>query len=246
MARNVADTTLLLQNMAGHDERDAASVTDPVPDYSKALAGSMRGIRVGVLDAYMELAHPEVRSATQSAIETLSEMGAKILKVDLPHWKEVEPAHSLILGCEGACFHERRFREQMDLIDPAVLQTLLPAKFRTATDYIKAQRLRTIVMNEVEAVFKQCDVIVCPTMTVLPYKLDLSGAAPQSGANIRALANLTGIPAISIPCGFSSESPTMPIGMMLHAKPFDEVTLLRVAHAYEQATDWHKRRPSIS
>lgn len=246
MARTVSDAALMLQTMAGHDDRDNTSAADPVPDYSMMLTGNIKGIRVGVLDAYMDFVNPEIRSAVESAIGNLAGLGATVVHIGIDHLNLVEPAYSFIIGCEGACVHERRLRDQIDRIDPAVLLALVPAKFVPATDYIKAQRVRTMVMTAVEAAFRQCDLIVCPTMAVLPYRLDLSGASPQTGPNIRALANVTGIPAISVPCGFSNSAPAMPIGMMLHAKPFDEATLLRVAHAYEQATEWHKRRPPLA
>jgi len=156
---------------------------------------------------------------------------------------------------EGACFHEKRLREKPQLFDPLVRERLEAAKFYPATDYIKSLRIRTILMEEMNKVFEKCDVMAVPGNTNLASKLEppetaKSDVKPNSrstafrGGNT-FIGNMTGLPAMTIPCGFSSGTPPLPISIMFYGKPFDEFTLFRAGHAYESVTEWHKRRPSL-
>ena len=157
---------------------------------------------------------------------------------------------------DGAAFHEKRLREKPHLFDPVVRERIEAAKFYTATDYIKAMRIRTILMKEMDQAFEKCDVMAVPGGPVAG-KLEPPEKARTDvkddgflyemlkGGETTFVGNMTGRPEIVIPCGFTSSQPTLPITVGFYAKPFDEFTLFRVAHAYESATDWHKKRPSV-
>jgi len=156
---------------------------------------------------------------------------------------------------EAAQFHEKRLRESPQLFDPIIRERLDAARFYSATDYIKALRVRTLLMDDMAAALAQCDVIAVPGNTALPNRLEppeLAGTDVKPGSTatpFRAgntfIGNMTGLPALALPCGFSTGSPALPIGLLLYGKAFDELALFRVGHAYEQASDWHRRRPAV-
>ena len=162
-------------------------------------------------------------------------------------------ASSIILSSEAAVFHEKRLKEHADLLDPLVRERLEAATFNSAVDYIKALRIRTVLMEEMRRVFRTCDVLMLPAGNAAP-KLDAeivgtdapSDPPPPPRPDSFNIANVTGIPAIVLPCGFTAGPPSLPLGIQFCAKPFDEATLFRVGHAYQSATDWHKRRPPLN
>ena len=251
MARTVADVARMLQVMAGPDPRDHTAAAGPVPDYSKALSGNVKGLRIGVPTEYFfERVHPETEAALRRAISLLKEMGAAQVDVKVRNAELCGAASSIILNSEASAFHERRLKEKGDLLDPLVRERLEAGTFNSAVDYIKALRLRTVLMEEMRRVFQTCDVLMLPAGNAAP-KLDaeIAGTDAPSDPPLAArpdsfnIANVTGIPAIVLPCGFTAGPPTLPLGIQFCAKPFDEVTLFRVSHAYQSATDWHKRRP---
>ena len=146
-------------------------------------------------------------------------------------------------------------RDSPELFDPLVRERLLTARFYPAIDYIKAQRLRTILQNDVTDAFSSCDLIAVPAYPGLPSQLETpekartdvpsSEGKPVYRASNSYIANMTGIPGLVLPCGFSSATPALPIALQLYGRLFDEAMLFRVGHAYQQATDWHTRRPPI-
>ena len=154
---------------------------------------------------------------------------------------------------EAAAFHEKRLRESPAQFDPLVRERLEVARFYTATDYIKAQRLRVLLMQEVADAFKVCDVIAVPAyprLTARQESAATAGSDVKPGGEPRTyrasnsyIANMTGMPAMVLPCGSSSAEPALPIAVQFYGRPLDEGVLLRMGHAYQQATDWHKRLP---
>jgi aspartyl-tRNA(Asn)/glutamyl-tRNA(Gln) amidotransferase subunit A len=255
MARTVADTAMMLKVIAGPDPNDSSAAHEPVADYSKALTGDVKGLRIGVPTTYFfDHVNPESVAAVRAAIAKLQEMGAVVVDVEVPHADLAGAAMWIIGMAEGACFHEKRLKEKPELFDPVVRERLEAAKFYPATDYIKAQRVRTILMEEMKTVFQKCDVVAVPSGNPAA-KLDSPEAAksdikpgsisePRRGST--NIGDLVGMPAIVIPCGFTSEPPTRPLGIQFYGKSFDEFTLFRVAHAYQSVTDWHKRRAPVS
>lgn len=256
MAATVEDTALLLQTIAGHDPKDPSSAVEVVPDYAAALVGGIKGLRVGLPKRHFtEDMHADVANAYRQAVALLEALGATIVPVDIPHAHLATPAGSLIAMAEAATFHEKRLRESADLFDPLVRERLQTAGFSLATDYIKAQRLRTLLSNEVADALALCDVIAVPAYPRLPARVEspeaartdvAAGSAPAPyRASNSYIANMTGIPALVLPCGFSSGAPPLPIALQLYGRPFGEATLFRIGHAYQQATDWHTRRPPL-
>jgi aspartyl-tRNA(Asn)/glutamyl-tRNA(Gln) amidotransferase subunit A len=160
-------------------------------------------------------------------------------------------ATEILIGAEAAVYHEENLRraERRELIDPAVRMYATSGRFYLATDYVKAQRLRLQLQAELEAALAEADVLVCPADPTLAPKI--GEASRLEGRELMwfeygtvNLGNLTGAPALSLPCGFTSDG--LPVGLQLYGRAFDEERVLSFAHAYEQATDWHQRRPALS
>jgi aspartyl-tRNA(Asn)/glutamyl-tRNA(Gln) amidotransferase subunit A len=163
------------------------------------------------------------------------------------------PASAVILGSESAAFHEKRLKASADLFDPLVRERLEASSFYSATDYIKALRVRTLLKTEMRRVFQTCDVLMLPAGNAAPklteeiVETDVPPNPPlPARPDTYNLANVTGIPAIVLPCGFTNGPPVLPLGIQFCAKPFDEATLFRVGHAYQSATDWHTRTPPLA
>jgi aspartyl-tRNA(Asn)/glutamyl-tRNA(Gln) amidotransferase subunit A len=257
MTRSVRDAAAMLKVIAGADPKDSTASHRAVPDYAAAMTGSIKGLKIGVPTNYFfEHDNPEVDKTVRGAIDQLKSMGATIVEVEVPHAKYASSAGWIIAMADAACFHEKRMRETPELFDPLVRERLEAAMFYPATDYIKAQRIRTILMNEMKAVFGKCDLMAVPGSGGLPGKLDSpeiaasdvkpgSSSAPYMGGNT-FIGNMTGLPAMVVPCGFSAGPPVFPITIMFYGRPFDETTLFRVGDAYERATEWHRRRPDLA
>jgi aspartyl-tRNA(Asn)/glutamyl-tRNA(Gln) amidotransferase subunit A len=254
MARTVADVAYMLQGIAGADPKDHNAAAVPVPDYTKALNGNIKGMRIGVADEYFfEHVHPETEAALRKANALLKSMGAVLVDVKVRDAAICGPVSSMILGSESTVYHEKRRKEQGDLLQPLVRERLEAATFNSAVDYIKALRVRTVLMEEMRRVFQTCDVLMLPAGNAAP-KLDAETVGTDLPTDPPAvsrpdsfnIANVTGIPAIVLPCGFTAGPPTLPLGIQFCAKPFDESSLFRIGHAYQLATDWHTRRALIN
>jgi aspartyl-tRNA(Asn)/glutamyl-tRNA(Gln) amidotransferase subunit A len=253
MARTVGDAAALLQVMAGFDPKDPTTRRDTVPDYLAALAAGMKGLRIGVPhDHFMAMMEPDVGSAIQDALGVLKQAGATLVDVRFPPLEPVIGAHRAIIFCEAAAAHEELIRTRAADISDEVRPLLQSGLFLTATQYLAAQQARKKVIAAYRELWRSFDVLVTPTSPI---------AAPPIGASTARLGdkeiplvrlfldltlpfNLTGQPAISVPCGFTKAG--LPIGLQLVGRPFDEATLFRAAAAYESATDWHSRIPPIA
>ncbi|HTK29966.1 MAG TPA: amidase [Vicinamibacterales bacterium] len=255
MARSVADTAMLLQAIAGPDPKDPTAAREPVPDYAKALTGEVRGLRIGVPTNYFfEHGNAEEIAAVRAAVEHLRTMGAAVVEVAVPHAELAASAGWIIAMAEGACFHEQRLKTHPELFDPLVRERLEAAKFYPATDYIKAMRVRTLLMESMGKAFRQCDVIAVPgggpAGKLEPPETARSDVKPGSTATpyrggTTFIGDMTGLPAIVLPCGFTAGPPALPLALQFYGKPFDEATLFRVSHAFETTTDWHTRQPKL-
>ncbi|HYM11961.1 MAG TPA: amidase [Bryobacterales bacterium] len=253
MAKTVGDVARMLQAIAGRDPQDRDSAPAPVPDYARALTGNVKGLRIGIpTEHFFEWVEPETDAAIRRALSLLQEQGAVVVDVKVRNAALGSTASAVILNSEAAAYHEKRFKEHADLLDPLVRERLEVATFNSAVDYIKALRIRTILMEEMRRVFQTCDVLALPAGNPAP-KLDAETVGTDAPTDPPAprrpdtynIANMTGIPAIVLPCGFTAGPPTLPLAIQFCAKPFDEATLFRVGHAYQSATDWHKRRPPL-
>jgi len=257
MTRTVEDAALMLQAIAGKDPLDPSSADVPVPDYSQALTQDVRGMTIGVPTSYFfDNLTPEVESAARSAIDVLVGLGARVVDVEIPHARYAGSAGWIIAMAEGAAYHEKRLRQQPELFDPIIRERLEVAQYYSATDYIKAQRVRTILKGEVQEVFRKCQVMLVPgsggtaglISTPEEAATDVGPTPPTARyrGGTTFIGNMTGLPAMTIPSGFSSGPPRLPVSIQLYARPFDEFALFRVGHAYQTATDWHRQRAPLT
>jgi aspartyl-tRNA(Asn)/glutamyl-tRNA(Gln) amidotransferase subunit A len=247
LTRTVEDAASVLAIIAGSDPRDRTCARTAVPRFDASTAGDVRGLRVGIpKEHFFDAIHPDVEAAVRQASAVLGTLGARIVPVDLPHAGASGLARTLHLA-EAAAFHEQRLRDRGQLLGSELRARLERATSYAAVDYLKALRLRTVLTDEATRAFQACDVIVAPTDRGLPARLGPSqpGAAPTFGGPNTYFSSMTGMPSLAVPCGFSALAPSLPISMLLHARQFDETTLFRVGHAFQKATDWHLRRPTI-
>jgi Asp-tRNA(Asn)/Glu-tRNA(Gln) amidotransferase A subunit family amidase len=253
MARAVGDAAALLQVMAGYDPKDPTTRRDTVPDYLGALAGGLKGLRIGVPhDQFLALMEPDVGAAIQDALGVLKQAGATLVDVRFPPLDPVVGAHRAIIFSEASAAHEELIRTRAGELSDEVRPLLQAGLFLTATQYLAAQQARRKTIAAYRALWRSFDVLVTPTSPI---------AAPPIGATTHRFGdkevplvrvfldltlpfNLTGQPAISVPCGFTRGG--LPIGLQLVGRPFDEATLFRAAAAYESATNWHSRTPPIA
>jgi aspartyl-tRNA(Asn)/glutamyl-tRNA(Gln) amidotransferase subunit A len=250
MARTVEDCALVMNGVAGYDPNDPASVNLPVPDYTKGLTGHIKGLRVGVVKEFLEVPiESQVKEFVWKAIEKLEELGAIVSEVSWPIYHYATAIASTIQMAEATAYHSKLIRENGSEIYPPVRLRLEAGIFISATDYIQAQRARTLFCHQSYDLLKKVDLLAGPTVPVTAFPIGMTGlTVGGQKANVISLLtqytrpfNLNGSPAITLPCGFSNDG--LPIGFQLAGRPFDEETVLRVAHAYEQATEWHLRRP---
>ena len=250
MTRTVKDAALLLGVIAGKDERDSFTSSRPVPDYVQALDGDIKGVRVGVIREYFfDGLAPEVESAVTEAIDVLERLGAELEEVSFPRIEETVAASTLILSAEGSAYHERYLRTRPQDYGADVRERFELGRMLLATDYVNAQRLRAVVSRQYAELMERVDVLVtavCPIAAPRQGELfvDLDGEEQDVRTVLSRLTrpfNVVGAPALNLPCGFTSEG--LPLGFQVAGKLLDEATVLRVGHAYEQATPWHRRRP---
>ena len=244
MARTVEDCAYLLQALAGYDPADPASSRAPVGDYVAPLGQGIRGLRVGVPRAYFfDGVDAEVVEAFERALGTLKGLGATVEDVEIPNL-HVSWAFMAIMVSEAFAYHERDLRERPALYGEVLREKLLAGGLITGAEYVQAQRLRAQLQAEMAEVLKTVDVLATPTSLkpATPFALALDPNLPFPKRNT-APFNMTGLPARAIPCGFSTAG--LPISLQLAGRPFDEATVLRLGHTYEQATEWHTRRPPV-
>jgi aspartyl-tRNA(Asn)/glutamyl-tRNA(Gln) amidotransferase subunit A len=244
MARTVEDCAYLLQAMAGHDPGDPASSRAAVDDYLAPLARDIRGVRIGVPRAYFfDGIDPEIERAFEEALETLRRLGAEVRDVQIP---SLHATHSflLILMAEAFAYHEHDIRQHPELYGDVLRERILTGALVTASEYTQAQRIRAQICRETADVLREVDVLVTPT-ALKPATPFTVAHDPELGfpkSNMPPF-NLTGLPTLALPCGFSSSG--LPLSVQVSGRAFDEATVLRVGHAYEQATAWHTRRPPL-
>jgi aspartyl-tRNA(Asn)/glutamyl-tRNA(Gln) amidotransferase subunit A len=244
MARTVEDCALMLQALAGHDPADPASSRAPVDDYVGGLGRTIRGLRVGIPRAYFfDGVDPELGAAFEASMRTLEALGATVREVVIPSI-DTAWAFLVILLAEAFAYHERDLRERPELYGDVLRERFQAGGLITAAEYVQAQRLRSRLRTEMNEALTTVDVLATPTMlgpaTPFAKAFDPSFGVPKSNT---APFNVTGLPALAVPCGFSSSG--LPLSLQLAGRAFEEATVLRVGHAYQQATDWHTRRPPV-
>jgi aspartyl-tRNA(Asn)/glutamyl-tRNA(Gln) amidotransferase subunit A len=252
MARTVHDLAILLNIMAGQDPRDPHTKDVPVPDYTAALTGDISGLRLGVPSNYFtDDVDPAVATAVAEAIKQLASLGATIVLVEIAELDGVLDCMLAIAMSEASTYHQAALRSTPELFGDETRLLLETGELTLATTYINAQRARFAVKAAFREAFRGVDVILTPTQPTTALKIGQSmsriGSREESvfavSARFCAPLNLSGLPAASVPCGFSRG---MPIGLQIIGKPFDEATVLRVADAFERNTGWRRKYPEIA
>ena len=271
VTKDTRDAAILLNLISGHDGRDSTSVPRDVPNYSAELGRDLKGLKIGLPKEFMgEGLDPEVRHATEAAAKQLSEIGAEIVEISLPHTEYAVATYYIIATAEASAnlarFEGVRYGSRVDGVDPEamnratrgagfgeevkrriILGTYVLSSGYYDAYYLRAQKVRTLIRNDFLNAFKQVDLIASPTAPTAAFKIGEKTGDPLQMylSDIYTIsANLASICGISVPCGFTSEN--LPVGLQLLGKPFGEETLLQAAHAYEQATDWHQHKPDLS
>lgn len=271
LTRDVTDSAIMLGALAGHDPKDSTSVNTAVPDYSAALTGTIKGLRIGLPREYfIEGLDPDVHKAMDAAIESYRRLGAEFVDISLPHTDYAVATYYLIATAEASSNLARydgvRFGHRAEgaagLLDmytksrsegfgAEVKRRIMLGTYALSSGYydayyVKAQKVRTLIMQDFIRAFETVDVILTPVAPTPAFKIGEKVADPLQMylSDIFTIpVNLAGTCAMSIPAGISASG--LPIGLQLIGKPFGEETILRAAHAFEQATEWHTRKAVI-
>lgn len=247
LTKTVRDAALILQVIAGYDALDPASINRPVDEYLSGLEGGVRGWRVAVLTgAYAWEADPEALEAVRAAAQVFEKLGAQVEPVALDWLREAALANSLMTQADGAAYHRQRLAENPEGFGVDVRQRLQTGAAFTSTEYSLARRTQTEMRRRMEGFFGQYDLLLLPSTPIPAPLIEGNDALEQARQLTRFTApfNLTGFPALSVPCGFSSAG--LPLGLQLVSEAWGEAKLLHAGHAFEQATEWHKQKPAIS
>ena len=271
ITKDTRDAARLLGVISGHDQRDSTSIPRDVPDYEAVLGRDLKGLKIGLPKEYMgDGLDPEIRAGTEAAMQQLSGLGAEICEISLPHTEYAIATYYIIATAEASAnlarFEGVRYGARVDGADPEamnratrgagfgeevkrriILGTYVLSSGYYDAYYLRAQKVRTLIRNDFLKAFEQVDLIASPTSPTAAFKIGEKANDPLQMylSDIYTIsANLASICGLSVPCGFTSDN--LPIGLQLLGQPFGEETLLQVTHAYEQATDWHQRKPDLS
>ena len=252
MTRTVRDAALVLNAIAGHDSRDLSSSRRPTEDFAERLEDGISGVRIGIPREYFfEKTEPQVTDSVREAATVLEGLGASVDEVSIPVLEHSQTISTPISQAEASQVHTEHLRDRAHDIGADVRGRLYQGALIPATDYIKAQRARTVYNARMAEAFQRFDALVAPTCPVGAPQLgertvQVGDVAEPTLALLSRLTrpfNVSGVPTVSLPCGFTSYG--VPIGLQIAGRPFEDAAVLRIAHAYEQATEWHKRRPPI-
>ena len=271
LTKDVRDAATILGVISGHDPRDSTSVPEPVPDYAAALNGSIKGFKLGLPKEYMIGGlDPEVKRAVDAAVQQLQKLGAEVEEISLPHTDYAAATYYIIAPAEASAnlarFDGIRYGLRVDGADPielysktrgagfgaevkrrVILGTYVLSSGYYDAYYLRAQKVRTLIRQDFLKAFGKVDAIVTPTTTTAAFKVGekLDDPLQMYLSDIFTVAaNVAGICGVSVPCGFTT-SPKLPIGLQLLGRPLGEETTLKIAHAYERSTSWHKQRPPL-
>lgn len=246
MARTVWDVALLLQVIAGYDPLDPACVNLPVDDYLETIDGGVQGWRVALADGeYSADSDVEVLAAVEEAAKVFEQSGAVVTKADVSFLGEASLANGLMVQAEAAAYHRQHLAEHPDWFGEDVRQRLQTGAAYSSTEYALARRTQVEMRRKLENIFADYDILLTPTTSIPAPPLEGTDAVGQARRLTRFTApfNLTGLPALSLPCGFTSSG--LPIGLQIIGRAWEEARVLQAGHSYEQATEWHTRRPVL-
>jgi aspartyl-tRNA(Asn)/glutamyl-tRNA(Gln) amidotransferase subunit A len=247
LARSVKDVALLLQVLAGYDEEDPSSANVPVDDYLKGIEEGVKGWRIGLAAGeFVEVSDAEVLGSVHAAARTFEKLGTKVEEVDTSWLYEAAVANAQMVQADGAAYHRERLAKNPELFGADVRQRLETGRDLPSSAYVLARRKQAEVRRRIELFFREYDALLLPSTPIpaLPFD-DIDNSASQAPALTRFTApfNLSGSPALSIPCGFTASG--LPIGLQIVCGPWQEARALRAGHAFEQATEWHKHKPPL-
>ncbi len=271
LTQDVTDCAILLNAIAGHDARDSTSVPRPVPDYTRSLTPDLKGLRLGVPQEYLVSgAQRETLAVFRAAVSKLQELGAQIdWKVSLPHTSHALAAYYILAPAEASAnlarydgvkygFSYQKTKSMWEAMEKThqygfgqeVKRRIMLGTYTLSAGYydayyLKAQKVRTLIRQEFERAFQRFDALITPTSPTVPFKIGEKVDDPLQMylSDVCTLpVNIAGIPGLSVPAGFVAG---LPVGMQILGPHFSEETLFRIGYAYEQATDWHKRRPLL-
>ena len=259
LTRTVRDSALMLQAIAGIDPKDPLSTDAPVPDFSSLLGEGVAGLKIGIIrDYFDDLAVDEVKEAVADAVEVLESLGMSVHELSVPHMEHVPMVQLVTARAENLSPADSFLRTRPRDYSPELLYRQVRALAIPAHAYVTAQRVRRLICEAFDRAFEQVDVIVSPAVSMPAETIEeckqgyvetaggripLQDARGTRGTLCTIPFNVTGAPAISVPCGFSAQG--LPIGLQIAAPHFEEPLLLQVAHAYEQAAGWHRRRAPV-
>jgi aspartyl-tRNA(Asn)/glutamyl-tRNA(Gln) amidotransferase subunit A len=246
ICHSVADAALLLSVMAGYDANDSTSVKAPIPDYTAALRTNVSELRLGIPRAvFYDKLDPEIEAAMTKALAVLRHLTASIREVSLERISDTIALN--IVFAENYAFHAPYFLKTPELYHPSIRRNLQQCSKVTAAAYIQSRRELDAARRSIATVFSKVDLLITPTTAVPPPTIE---EAVRLGIELEMINNrntapfnVYGLPTTSIPCGFTSSG--LPIGMQISGPHFGEAKVLALAHAYEQATGWHRRRPVL-
>tara|TARA_B100000676_G_scaffold229516_1_gene227878 strand:+ start:1011 stop:2471 length:1461 start_codon:yes stop_codon:yes gene_type:complete len=268
--KDIKDAAIMLQVIAGSDDKDSTSVPEPVPDYTAALSGELKGMRIGLPREYqVDGLDTEVKAATESAVAKLEELGAEVKEISLPHTEYAIATYYIIATAEASAnlarFEGVRYGARINGEDPEemncktrgagfgdevkrriILGTYVLSSGYYDAYYLRAQKVRTLIRQDFLKAFEHVDLIATPTTPTPAFKIGEKAKDPLEMylSDIFTIScNLAGLCGVSLPCGFSEKG--LPIGLQLLGRPFGESDLLRAAHVYQEATDWHTKRPDL-
>ena len=246
IARKVEDAALMLQVMGGYDELDPSTVKTLPGDYSSHLRDTMKERKIALaVGDYIEESDPEILEAVRKAAEILKEQGASIKEVNMDFLREAAGANALMTQADGAAFHRDRMKEHPDWFGADVRLRLETGAAFTSSEYILARHTQSEIRRKCELLFDEYDALLLPTTPIPAPVLEGENALERARQLTRFTApfNLTGMPALSIPCGFTKDS--LPIGLQIVSRAWNEAGVLRTGYAFQESTEWHMQSPEI-
>ena len=252
MARTAEDVAIALNALVGHDTEDPASAAATPRDYTRGLDEGVRGLRIGVPAEYVwDVMDPGVEAAFRRAMTVFEELGATVEEISVPELEWTGPIAAAIANAEAAVAHGDRVLADGDRFDESVRRRIETGFFVPATAYVRAQRARVLLTRKLNEALTNVDLIAMPTVPMpAPAQdaesIDVGGVeTPVREALLRItrIFNVTRLPAVSVPCGFSDDG--LPFAFQVGGRAFEDAQVLRAAHAYQGATDWHERRPAL-
>jgi aspartyl-tRNA(Asn)/glutamyl-tRNA(Gln) amidotransferase subunit A len=248
LTRSVKDAALLLEVLAGYDPDDPACCDTPVGEYLKGLEGGIKGWKLALaVGEFMQVSQPEVLSAVQAAAQVMGGLGASVEPVELDWLYDAALANGKIVQADAAAVYREKLEQQPESFGADVRQRLETGLATPSSEYIRARRLQAEFRRASELFFREYDALLLPSTPIPAIPIEgIENSASQAPTLTRFTApfNLTGLPALSLPCGFSSNG--LPIGLQIVCGPWQEARLLRAGYAYERATDWHACRPPLA